>query len=347
MSQRTNLSHVRAGQNVEASVMRLNSDLDSWAALLLDDLDSKHEQSVPGNQYEREKNVLDMHIHSARILITRPCLCRLERLTKDVSSSSSVIGQKMAQACIESANSIASLLPECSDSNVSRLYEATPWWSIVHIIFQSVVILVLELSYHTMPSTRDVQVALSPMKKLARWLRLLSAKNGQAKRGYEFIITLLRSAAMKMHLVSKHIILEIHLDLAKGRDTCRVIISYLTTPQDISDLLQEDDWMHARATSTAMSDDAAASCDTVAPHPRPSHHASSSLQSSESWIPTSASTPIAEQAPQADGDSGSFAGSYPDMFTLPYDAEDNGFPGLLFTRFDQENPFRILLAKAA
>jgi hypothetical protein len=79
----------------------------------------------------REQSLLYFCYLSAKICITRPCLCRLDRRLKGQSEESAEFNWRTAEACVQAALDLALLLPE--PLNPRWIYEKGPWWSIVHI----------------------------------------------------------------------------------------------------------------------------------------------------------------------------------------------------------------------
>lgn len=189
-------------QAIQGTIVRLGEEIDVWATSLPNGLDFDKRGTVAGHKYEREKNALEIYFHGTRILITRPCLCRLDRRTMSQSARLSEFNERVALNCVESAKSIARLLPNRQDLNALRLYESTPWWSIVHMIMQSLTVLLIEITNEADHSSYDVHEVLPSLKKLVRWLRAMEPKNAMAKRGYANVMELLRASISRIQNVS-------------------------------------------------------------------------------------------------------------------------------------------------
>jgi hypothetical protein len=113
-------------QNVITSLMR---ELDEWAtAALPGGSNSPNLDLTPDAQ--RERLLLEFHYNSTKLLITRPCLCRIERRIKNQSDSSFNFNQRTAEACVQAAHSLTHLFPDQPDP--VYIYQKGPWWSIVH-----------------------------------------------------------------------------------------------------------------------------------------------------------------------------------------------------------------------
>jgi hypothetical protein len=188
--------------SVQENIMRLTAELDRWASYLPDDLDFDKRGAIIGHKYEREKNTLEILFHSTKMLITRPCMCRLDRWTMNQRARLSEFNERMALTCVESAKSVARVLPNRPEANLVRLYQAVPFWNIVSTIMQSLGVLLLEAVYEASYSTHDGKEVMPSLKKLVRWLRAMRRGNEMADRAYGLVVGLLRTLVTKITLVS-------------------------------------------------------------------------------------------------------------------------------------------------
>lgn len=88
-----------------------------------------HEKLRPG--FNRERFLLTADYWGTKILITRPCVCRLERRIKNESSTSAAFNATSAEACVEAALEMAKMFPE--EPNLEFVYGQGPWWAINHL----------------------------------------------------------------------------------------------------------------------------------------------------------------------------------------------------------------------
>jgi hypothetical protein len=65
------------------------------------------------------------------MLITRPCLCRIDRRIQKESAISTEFNTTSANLCINAALEMAKLFPAQPD--LSFAYYEAPWWAIVHL----------------------------------------------------------------------------------------------------------------------------------------------------------------------------------------------------------------------
>lgn len=185
-------------------------------------LDFDKRGAIRGQKYEREKNVLEILFHGNKMLIISPCPCRLNRRTMTQSARLSEINEWIAVTCVESAKSIARLL--LNHFNVVRLYEAGLRWNVVHVIMQSLAVLLLGISYEANYSSPDGQDAQPSLKKVVRWLRALKSSSMVAQRVNDLATALLRGSIGKINMVSKSECQESHSEPQIDKYTSRKIV---------------------------------------------------------------------------------------------------------------------------
>jgi hypothetical protein len=65
------------------------------------------------------------------MVVTRPCLCRIERRIRDESNASAEFNKTIAEACVGAALEMTRLFPDEPDLNF--IYSKGPWWAVVHL----------------------------------------------------------------------------------------------------------------------------------------------------------------------------------------------------------------------
>ncbi|KAL5402472.1 hypothetical protein PMIN04_012984 [Paraphaeosphaeria minitans] len=174
---------------VQEIIPRLLQELDDWKQGALPDKDLPRARLSPQPEGQREDLLLRFYYFSARILITRPCLCRSGRKIKDQSDAGALFDKRTAEICVEAALGLAELLPS---SDPQSLYKDGPWWSIVHIIMQAMAVLLLELSYgldHTQGDRSDVKKGV---KKMLHWLGAMRHIDPVVERAHKVVIRILQ-----------------------------------------------------------------------------------------------------------------------------------------------------------
>jgi hypothetical protein len=189
-------------ESVQRTIAHQNDKLDAWATTLPEGLNFFHRSNAIAHRYRREQNTLDILYRSTKILITRPCLCRLDRRISNQTASSNDFNHRAALICVGAAKSIASLLPDAVASNLITLYQAGPWWQMVHVIMQALVVLLLEVVLESMYFPDDRQEVIPSLKKLLRWLRIMRVNNKMAVRAYSISLGLLKKLTSNIKVVS-------------------------------------------------------------------------------------------------------------------------------------------------
>ncbi|KAF2476525.1 uncharacterized protein BDR25DRAFT_277719 [Lindgomyces ingoldianus] len=184
----------KSWEDVQKIIVELSQELETWAS----NLPPGFNFSLPNSDqiFRRERLILEMYYQSTRILITRSCLCRLDRRIENQSEGSNNFNKRTAQSCISAAISVAQLFPDKIEP--AKLYQMGPWWSVVHSLMQGLAILLLELSYEVTHSTQeyqtiqDCQQIASSLHKLMRWLKAMAQNNATAKRAYSVVLGLVQ-----------------------------------------------------------------------------------------------------------------------------------------------------------
>ncbi|KAF3045477.1 hypothetical protein E8E12_006913 [Didymella heteroderae] len=195
-------------ETTQSTIAHHNEELDAWATALPDGLNFLRRSGVLDHRYRREQNTLDIMYHSTKILITRPCLCRLDRRIANQSASSNTFNQRAALLCVNAAKSIAGLLPDATERNLVMPYQAGPWWQLVHIVMQALVVLLLEIVLEQRYFPDDRLEVVSPLKKLLRWLRIMRANNEMAVRAYSLSLALMKKLASNIQFDIRDLIDE-------------------------------------------------------------------------------------------------------------------------------------------
>ncbi|KAL5371378.1 hypothetical protein DPSP01_014306 [Paraphaeosphaeria sporulosa] len=181
----------KSWKDVQGSITQLIEDLDAWLCSLPKGLDP-FKDNGSDQIMQQERNILKMYYYSTKILICRPCLCRLDRRIRSQSQSSVNFNHQIAAQCVAAATSIAACLPEDMTVWRKEIYNIFPWWSTVHYLMQSITILLLEACNEA----EGINV-LPAVKKLVRWLRELSSTNTTAEHAYSITVDLLKKMASR------------------------------------------------------------------------------------------------------------------------------------------------------
>jgi hypothetical protein len=135
---------------------------------------------------------LALNYYSAHILLNRPFLDGPASDKKHDSRESGIqFANKMAFNCLQASLNAIAIFPEQPD--LAWCYQGPHWWNILHVLKQSIAILLLYISEGpTSASTEDIQspselVVWAGMTKGLRWLHCLGKTSESARRDFHLL----------------------------------------------------------------------------------------------------------------------------------------------------------------
>ncbi|KAF1832463.1 fungal-specific transcription factor domain-containing protein [Decorospora gaudefroyi] len=178
---------------VQVKITELLNELEEWSkeSLVPEDLRTNNRSQQTG--VDRERFLLTIYYWSTKILITRPCLCRIERRISSESSRSVKFNAKAAETCVAAAQQMVKLFPDQMDAPF--IYSQGPWWDVIHIIMQTMAVLLLEMAYEGKHLKDEKADILACIKKMIRWLRTMQVNDPVAARAYDVIYKILKTCA--------------------------------------------------------------------------------------------------------------------------------------------------------
>lgn len=138
---------------------------------------------------------IGMLFHSTRIIINRPCHCRLERRIADQSSTSKSFNADSAGQCVASALGILALIPNQPD--LTLIYQGPLWWMCFHHLKRAATVLILEITFLSDNAPTKGQSVLGDAKKAINWLHALGASSNPAYSSWVTLSRLLHRAAQR------------------------------------------------------------------------------------------------------------------------------------------------------
>lgn len=165
----------------ESIIVDLNSELDAWNTKLPDAfrLSSSQWQSSDSS-FERQRVSLAFRFYSARIIVSRTALQRMERTPRDASDQT----RSMANICVTSALSMLEILPENPD--IYWLISISPWWCLLHYLMQSTTVLLIQWSLELKNGRNVADSIEKQLTKTIRWLGEMSIGSLAAQRAWTF-----------------------------------------------------------------------------------------------------------------------------------------------------------------
>lgn len=158
------------------TMVDLLAQTDVWLETLPDLF---HFSQITSQLFVRQRWSLAFRFYSTRITISRPSLCRRDRLVareKDSGTGS----LDVAEICINSASAMLSLLPD--SPNTLWLIEVSPWWCILHYLVQAITVLLLELEFCRKRQFVTMDRIEPHLNKGLDWLLALSLNDLAAER---------------------------------------------------------------------------------------------------------------------------------------------------------------------
>ncbi|CAG5179628.1 uncharacterized protein ALTATR162_LOCUS9381 [Alternaria atra] len=174
----------RSWKSVQGSISGLLNELEEWSkAALPGGCQAARKKHMTG--LEREQFLLKADYWSTKMLVTRPCLCKIERRIRNESKASVEFNKTSAEACVGAALEITKLFPD--DPDLDFIYSKGPWWAIVHFIMQSIAVLILDMTYRNREIKSSEPSMVVSIRKLIRWLRAMRHNDPVAARAHHVI----------------------------------------------------------------------------------------------------------------------------------------------------------------
>ncbi|KAA6409416.1 MAG: hypothetical protein FRX48_06969 [Lasallia pustulata] len=180
--------------DVQRTIASLDQSLEKWRGKLPSLFDFTKKQR--DQQFISERISLGFSYYGTKIIINRPCLCRVDCQIPNESDHCREFNKSTATACILAARNMLDLLPE--QPNPVGLYKVAPWWSLLHHLMQAATVLMLELSLQVDHMPFEAETILSSARKAAQWLHKMAADNVSARRAWNLCSDMLRHLAPKV-----------------------------------------------------------------------------------------------------------------------------------------------------
>ncbi|KAH9861476.1 hypothetical protein J1614_011223 [Plenodomus biglobosus] len=196
----------RSWMFIQDKVKELLNDLKEWQKVALP-VETGMSDTTKQLGLRRGQFLLQISYLSTKILITRPCLCRIDRRIPGESTSSTNFNAKTAETCVEAACELTALFPD--EAKPDFIYSQGPWWEVVHIIMQSLAALLLETVIRGKNAKGETNhYHIGCIRKLIRWLRAMGAHDEVAERAHHVILKILNSFDASLQSQATEILAE-------------------------------------------------------------------------------------------------------------------------------------------
>ena len=179
---------------IQTAITGLDKSLDSWRSSLPPILDFAKKQR--DQQFIRQRMCLGFFYFSTKIIVFRPCLCRIDRRIPHQSNKSKDFNRVSATSCVQAAKGMLDLIPD--EPNPVGLYKVSPWWCLTHLMMQSATVLILELFFRAEHMPHESKDILKYAKKAVYWLNQMARENIAAQRAWRQCDELLRRVAPRI-----------------------------------------------------------------------------------------------------------------------------------------------------
>ena len=181
----------RSWAHVQLIISALAAKLEQWRTDLPFIFDFSKRQR--DQQFGQQRMCLGFFFYSTVMIISRPCLCRMNRTMPRTSEKSKEFDRATAAKCVHAAKDMLNLLP--NQPNPFGLYKVAPWWCVVHHLVQASTVSMLELSFQADHVPEEVDHILQTAKKAAHWLRSMAETDLAASRAWRLCEGMLHKVA--------------------------------------------------------------------------------------------------------------------------------------------------------
>ncbi|KAL9003373.1 MAG: hypothetical protein Q9188_003746 [Gyalolechia gomerana] len=188
-------SHIRHSEwsDIQLTIRELNRKLNDWN-------DNLPEPYVPDTAHQKPEGdpvraAVGMLFHSARVIINRPCHCRLDFRITDQSIASDSFNLDSARQCVASAMGILALVPDQPDPAV--IYRGPLWWMGFHHLKRAAAVLIQEVTLLSKNASAGGRDVLTDAKKAINWLHAMGTFSSPAYSSWVTLSRLLLRATRR------------------------------------------------------------------------------------------------------------------------------------------------------
>lgn len=182
---------------IQDIIREIDGRLQQWRGSLPDELQFPFNGNEEEDDNWRERKGLAMTYHTARMILHRPALCRMDGRIQNESSESQQFNRDAVANCVESARgSIETIGPP---DDPTEIYLIQPWWEVLHHLCQAASILMLEISFCASHIPQEVSEILQDAKNAVHWLRAMSRQSIPSYKAWQTHDRTLRLVATKIN----------------------------------------------------------------------------------------------------------------------------------------------------
>jgi hypothetical protein len=175
----------KSRQDLEMAMTSLNTAADNWFARLPGTY--RFTEPRVDISFARQRTSLAFQYYSTKLVISHPALSYQPRR----EDSPNEFYPHMAAVCVRAASRMLDLLP--NEPNMAWLMGCSPWWSVLHYLTQSTVVLMRQLLTQSQAWTIERDETLERVQKALRWFRRCSTTDASFQRAWRNFAELLSS----------------------------------------------------------------------------------------------------------------------------------------------------------
>lgn len=178
---------------LQATIRELDQKACDWNTSLSHPFGTDPSCQTP--EQDSARIAIGMFFYSVRILINRPCLCRLDRRIEHQSESSGLINAAAADRCVTSARSVLGLLDDKPSPAI--IYRGPFWWMGFHHLKRATTVLIQEITLRSENTSAARADIMTDAIKAINWLHTLGLSSSQAYSAWVTLSRLLLRAAQE------------------------------------------------------------------------------------------------------------------------------------------------------
>ncbi|KAL9636010.1 MAG: hypothetical protein Q9204_002410 [Flavoplaca sp. TL-2023a] len=188
-------AHVRHRKwsELQATIRELDQKACDWNTSLSRPFGTDPSCQTP--EQDSARVAIGMFFYSVRILVNRPCLCRLDRRIEHQSESSGLINAAAADRCVNSARSILGLLDD--NPSPAIIYHGPFWWMGFHHLKRATTVLIQEITLRSENTSAAGADIMTDAIKAINWLHTLGLSSSPAYSAWVTLSRLLLLAAQE------------------------------------------------------------------------------------------------------------------------------------------------------
>lgn len=188
-------SHIRHSEwsDVQLAMRGLNRKLDEWNDNLPERFDFEPTHTM--SEVDPVRAAVGMLFHSTRVIINRPCHCRIDDRIADQSSNSDSFNIDSAGQCVASAMGILALVPDEPDP--ATIYQGPLWWMGFHHLKRAAAVLIQEVTLLSENAPVKGPNVLTDAKKAINWLHAMGTSSTPAHASWITLSRLLVRATQR------------------------------------------------------------------------------------------------------------------------------------------------------